>query len=155
MPKANKRFQDSDGKFKKGNPGGGRPKGLRRIVDDIYEALSEAATGDELEQMYERLDIPDGLQAIVDTSENRQKAFAQVLVFRMLRGDVVALDSILARISPAPKHLEVSGRGGGPVRTANVSVAANIESGDAETEYFDLLFRENSEGDDESDHSED
>ncbi len=129
--------------FKKGNPGGGRKPGFRRLMDDVYKVLAQPATGDELEQAYERLEIPPGLRSEIDFSEDRQEAFVRILVFQALRGHLPSIDALLARMAPAPKQLEVSGKNGGAIKTANANIS--IPAAAAQAAYFALMSGETPE----------
>lgn len=136
--------------FAKGNPGGGRPRGARRLMDDIYRVLAEPASGDELQHAYDRLEIPDGLRAEIDLAVDRQDAFVRILVFQALRGHMPSIEAMLSRMAPAPKHVEVSGRGGGPIKSANLN--ATITGAAAQQRYLALMDGSSDGGDaDESD----
>ncbi len=123
--------------FAKGNPGGGRPKGSRRLMDDIYRVLAEPATADELQQAYDRLEIPPGLQGEIDMAVDRQDAFVRILVFQAMRGHMPSVEAMLQRMAPAPKQIEVSGRDGGAIKSANIN--ATITGAAAQQRYLALM----------------
>ncbi len=134
--------RDEKGLWKPGSSGNpkGKPKGIRSLTADLHRILGEAATGDELEAMYAALEIPSGLRGLIDAAENRQEAFARALVYRMMAGSWVGAEQVYGRLDPIPKRAEISGPGGGPIRSAAVAVSADPET--AQAAYESLLRNE-------------
>lgn len=130
--------RDDKGRFAFGNKGGGRKRGMRRLTEDLFRILGEVATNAELNAMYDALEIPEGLRAVIDFSENRQEAFARTLVYRMMMGSWAATNQIGDRIDPRPKALELSGPGGTPIRAAGVALTGPVSSDDAAAAYHSL-----------------
>ena len=136
---------------KSGNPGG-KPKGTRSIITDLYRVLAEIPTGDELDAMFEQLDIPEGLRAQIEMSGDRQEAFARALVQRMMIGNWAATEQVLGRLDPKPNATTISGPGGAPIHTVGVQLAGNDPNA-AQTAYLALVRGNDAPADDE--HGED
>lgn len=132
----NPRYHDSDGHFRKGNPGGGRRKGFRRLMDDLYRVLAEVASGDEVDQVCDRLDIPPGLRAQIELAPDRQEALVRVMVHQALRSDGPAREAILSRIEPAVQRVEAN------TRNFNAQLTAQVGADDAKSTYMALVAGE-------------
>jgi hypothetical protein len=129
-----------------GNPNG-KPKGTRALVQDLYRVLAEIPMGDELEAMYEQLDIPHGVRDEIAMAGDRQEAFARALVFRMMIGNWTATEQIFGRLEPKPIANTISGPGGGPIQTAGVQLAGNDPNA-AQAAYLALVRGEEDPDDD-------
>lgn len=140
--------RDKLGRWEKGQSGNpaGKPKGARSLSVDLHRVLRELATGDELQAMFDALDIPAGLQIMIENSQDRQEAFARALVFRALTGHWNALEEIFGRLDPKPKAIELSGRDGGPIQSAGV-VLSGAAPEDAQAAYLALARGELDGGD--------
>ena len=120
-----------------GNPKG-KPKGARSIVSDLYRILAELPMGDELEAMYEQLNIPHGVRDEIALSGDRQEAFPRALVYRMMVGNWTATEQIFGRLEPKPMATTISGPGGAPIETVGVQLAGN-DSNAAQASYLALV----------------
>ncbi len=132
--------RDERGRWKPGTSGNpaGKPKGTRALVQDLYRILGEMPAGDELEAMYEQMDIPHGVRDEISMAGDRQEAFARALVFRMMVGNWTATDQIFGRLEPKPVATTISGPGGGPIQTAGVQLAGN-DANAAQAQYLALV----------------
>ncbi len=132
--------RDDKGRWLPGSSGNpdGKPKGTRSIMSDLYRVLAEMPVGDELDAMYEQLDIPDGVRDEIALAGDRQEAFARALVFRAMMGNWTATDQIFGRLDPKPVAHQVSGPGGGPIQTVGVQLAGNDPNA-AQTAYLALV----------------
>ena len=136
----NPKYQGPDGKFFPGNPGGpGRKKGERYLTDVIWKVLREEAVGDELTAAYEAMNIPQGIQNQIDMAEDRLEALARFMVYKTLVG--LSMEPVLQRIAPIPREIELSGKGGRPIRTVGAStvMASQVSADTAEAAYLALL----------------
>lgn len=134
----NEQLHDQNYRFRKGNPGGpGRKKGQRRLLDELKKVLAEPANSGELDSICDALEIPADVKAELELASDRLSVLARVIVNQALNGKW--LNTLLDRIEPAPRQVELSGRGGGPVRTANMQLTAQIKPETAEAEYFGML----------------
>lgn len=128
-----------------GNPRG-RPKGLRTLTEDLHRVLGEPATADELDALYQALEIPPGLQSLIDFAADRQEAFARALAFRALTGHWQAIDEVFGRLDPKPRAIELSGRDGGPITGLQLGGGSSEDARDA---YMAMVRGETPGGGDE------
>lgn len=133
--------RDAKGQWAKGVSGNprGRPKGSRSLSQTLFKLLGEAPTSGELDAMFKELQIPDDLQMEIETSGDRQTAFARALLFRALCGHWSAIHEIFDRLDPKPRAIELSGRDGGPIQTAGFEIAGNADEKSARDAYLDLV----------------
>ncbi len=132
--------RDEAGRWLPGSSGNvrGRPKGLRSLTEDLYRILGEAPTADELQALYDAVDIPLGLQAVIDMAGDRQEALARQIVYRAFIGSWAALEQVGGRIDPIPARTELSGPGGGPIVSAGLQLAGSAPP-DAQAVYLGLV----------------
>ena len=130
--------RDEKGRFLEGSPGGpGRPKGSKSLSDALRRRLKAGLGEDELVKMMEVFDLTDAQREMLNSMENRLDVLAELLILRALSGNLDTFKEIFDRLDPKPRRTEISGPGGGPVR----SIAAPVDIGEAEAEraYHDAL----------------
>lgn len=133
--------RDAKGRWLPGETGnaGGRPKGYRRMTEDLHRILVETPIGGELDAMFAALDIPPAVQSLIELAGDRQEAFMRVLVYRMMCGSWEALRQVAGRLDPIANQHELSGRDGGPITTAGLQVAGETPADAAQALYLSLI----------------
>jgi len=128
--------------FRSGNPAGQKPvKGAKIFSAEMRHPPTEL----DRARMAEALGCP--LDAVPDYFETFLHQLAWMIKMAATRGNWDAIREILDREVPKPRRVELSGPGGGPLRSAVTSAQPTSEEAAAAQAYYEALAAQDDEED--------